>query len=128
MTYIWIIHTGYGGNICEKVILKTKHKHKVGKYIRENLSDVFFMFTKFCVCDAYSSGKIREDLDFLYGNDPEYDIYNEDEQEAIIEKISEVLESYTDEEIVNELYGTSSDSERDYAIITKFSVKDIIAL
>ncbi|XWV25388.1 putative ORFan [Tupanvirus deep ocean] len=126
MTLIWIIHTGFGGNICDKVILKTKHKSKVGKYIRENLADVFFMFIKLCVCNNY--GSIREDLDFLYGNDPELDIYNEDDREAIIEKISEVLDSYTNEEIVDELYGSSSDSEKDYAAITKFSVNEIITL
>jgi len=67
-------------------------------------------------------------LDFLYDDDPELDIYNEDDQEAIIEKIYEVLESYTDEEIVDELHDTSSDSERDYAAISKFPVNEIIAL
>ena len=126
MSFIWIIHTGYSGKICEKVILKTKHKHKVGKYIRENLSDVFFIFTKFCVCNSH--GKIKEDLNFLYNKNSEYDFYNDDHREAIIEEISNVLESYTNEEIVDELWGTSSDSERDYATISKISVNDIIAL
>jgi hypothetical protein len=113
------------GSISEKVILKTKHKHKVGKYIRENLSDVFFMFRKLCVCNYY--GKIKEDLDILY-NDHEYDFYDDSDRKSIIKIISEVLKSYTDLEIVDELYGTSSDSERDYAAIMKISTNKIINL
>lgn len=125
MTYYWIIHTGAEGNIHEKIILQTKHKHKVGKYIRENLLDVFFIFQKFCVCQYY--GKIWQDLKYIHDDD-EYNFYNNDDKEKIIEEISNVLENYTYEEIVDELYGSSSDSERDYACITKISSKDIIKL
>ena len=125
MTYYWIIHTGGRGNINEKIILQTKHKYKVGKYIRENLDDVFFMFRKLCVCWNHY-GKIKEDLKYIYDDDT-YNFYDDD-NEAILDEISTVLENYTDEEIVDELYGSSSDSDRDYASIIKISSNDIIKL
>ncbi|XWV26681.1 putative orfan [Tupanvirus soda lake] len=83
-----------------------------------------YQITCYTKCNYY--GSIREDLDFIYGNNPELDIYNEDDREAIIEKISEVLDSYTNEEIVNELYGSSSDNENDYAAITKFMLMKLL--
>ena len=46
MTNIWIIHTGEKGCIHESVLLQTKHKSKVGKYIRNNIPDFFIYVSK----------------------------------------------------------------------------------
>lgn len=126
MSHIWIIHTGAFGNIDDKVIVQTKHKHLVGKFIRENLSEVFFMFQKLGVCDNH--GQIKDDLMFLYNHDNELDFYSDDDKDEIIERIHEVLKTYSNKKIVDELYGTSSDTEKDYCRITKISTKDIIEL
>jgi len=126
MTYIWIIHTGERGNIHESVILKSKHKSKIGGYIRDNLEQFFFMFRKLGVCNDY--GKIKKDLINLYDQHNKFDFYNEKHENKIIKEIRKVLENYTDEQIVDELYGSSSDTERDYAVITKINTNEIVSL
>jgi hypothetical protein len=126
MTHLWIIHTGEKGEINESVTLETKHQHKVGKYIREHISEFMFIFQKFAVCDDF--GTIREDLEDLY-HDDNIDVYDEDDEDEIVAAIETVLEDYTNEQIVDELWGTSSDSEHsDYARITKIAKNDIIKL
>ena len=61
----------------------------MGKYIRENLSDVFFMFQKLCVCwNDY--GKIKEDLKYIYEDSDTYDFYDDKDKETIIEEITNI--------------------------------------
>lgn len=116
MTYIWIIQTGCD-RIEKSVILQSKSKSKVGKYIREHIIDFIFMFRKVSECDYH--GKIGDDL-----NDNNLDLDDEDDVETII-KIGEILENYTNDKIVDELYGTSSDIDKNYALINKISTNII---
>lgn len=83
------------------------------------------MFQKLGVCSDY--GEIAEDFLSMI-KETELDYYDEDDDEEIIAQIEEILTNYTDEQIVDKLWGVSSDSEHDYAQITTISTASIIKL
>lgn len=124
--YIWIIHNGAGGNIMQSVCVQTDTKSEVGKYIRNNISSVLFIFQKFTVCEKWPSGKICRDFLDLHDSDENFDVYKDCDKTH--KKIAKILEKYTDTQIVDELWGASGDSEHDYATITKINPNSVIVL
>ena len=46
MSFLWIICTSADGAIERLEVLKSKHRSKVGKYIRNNIDQFLFMFYK----------------------------------------------------------------------------------
>lgn len=126
-TYLWIIHTGAGGEIFQSITLKTKYKSKVGKYIRDNINDFYFMFSMFPVCSKHDSGEIVNKFNEML-DQTGYNVHDDNDTENIITEIQEIFNNYSYAGIVDNLWGASNDSEKDYANITKISPKAFIRL
>ena len=124
MSFLWIICTSADGAIERLEVLKSKHKSKVGKYIRNNIDQFLFMFYKVWTCTV--QGKIGEDLSkYIEKNNFQYsDTKNKKCFENIV---SEILENYSDEDIVDELNGEDR-NDGSYANIICISAKNIIQL
>lgn len=125
MSKIWIIHTGAFGTINESIMVSTKSKKAVGQYIRNNLVDFMFAFRMFGVCDDRGS---LGDLVVKIEKDNDLDIHDDDDIPDFVEKLNDELGNYSDTKIVDELYGSSSDSERDYVGIQQISMADVIEI
>ena len=127
MSYVWIIFTSHEGEIAPymNISFKTKHKSKVGKYIRNNISEFVSIFTIIKCFDCYASDSIcrlQEKLESLVP-----DMADEND-ESIIEQIKEILEEFSDEEIVDEINECVDASNERSIKIMKIPVNKMITL
>jgi hypothetical protein len=125
MTSIWVIHQGANGEAHQLISLRTKYKSKVGRYIRNNINDFYFMFSFFRSCPKYQCGDIAIKFNEMMTKTK---LIIDDDRDAIIIKIEEILGNYTNSAIVDHLWAYCDDSEAEYANIEQLPVKSIIRL
>ena len=134
MSKLWLLVVGgYDGSLNFSPIMANSKKD-VGKYIRNNIEKVMFMFETLYYCnDNY--GKIREKLNDWY-DDPSDDedgyflemIKNDYESVDFIESIKTIFNGMTDSEIVDEFWGYNKDRESCFVTIQKTSAANIVNL
>ena len=124
MSYIWIISiTDEGETRCYmNMSFKTKHKSKVGKYIRKNISQFVNVFSWIKSFGLYGSNvaKIQEKLEDFTDMD--------EDDENVIEQLREMLEEFSDEEIVDEINLCADQGKERSITIIKVPAKETIIL
>ena len=118
MKNLWCIET----DMADNIIISADNKEQVGKYIKKNIKNLIFIFQTLLKCD-YLYGKIKEQIEKIYSFD-EYLILSDsiDEENVLIftKDIEKILSGFSDEEIVDELWGHNED----FSI--KVSIKQIL--
>lgn len=128
MTKLWIVTTGEfdGGQFFIPVIADTTSQ--LGAYIRNNIPKFMPIFQALFFCDYYY-GKIRERLKKWYSIKNFLDIVAESViQNAFAADIEKILSEFSDEEIIDELWGYNESAESIFVRIVETPIENLMDL
>lgn len=125
---IWLFTSGsYDGSIhCLPIM--ANNKEQVISYFRNHLEDFLFMFENLYCCTT-NYGIIREKLDQWYKKCDFFKcLNNEKNKKKFLNDIRKVIDSLTDQEIIDEFWAYQKDSEGSFVIINEILGEKIVIL
>jgi hypothetical protein len=125
MRDIWVIGCGGGGQFNTKFCVATKHKHKVGNYIKNNVEKLIRIFQKFYFCDR--GGEMVKIINKII-KENSINVYTDEGKILFIDAIEDSLNELSGEEIVDQFCGHGGDTEADFVSIIHIKQTNIINL